>query len=127
MTDQDKTLLIQDIINKAVEGKALPFRPILYWGEFKYYCKCVASTKIIIKVLKQSANNLFKEYCKDVIAGISDINKLLAYSQFLDIISFYKNELKTIKQMIDDYDEYLGDGHFWYSFLGGQRDIWNFH
>ena len=91
MTDQDKTLLIQDIINKAVEGKALPFRSILYWGEFKYYCKCVASTKIIIKVLKQSANNLFKEYCKDVIAGISDVNKLLAYSQFLDIISFYKS------------------------------------
>jgi hypothetical protein len=76
--------------------------------------------------LEISAKSLFKEYCKDVIAGISDVNKLLAHSQILDIIAFYKNELNTLRQMIDDYDEYLGDGHFWYSFLGGQRDIWNF-
>jgi uncharacterized protein (DUF4213/DUF364 family) len=126
MTDVDTKQLIVEILNKAQEGRALSFRQILYWTDYVEYLKLARSTKLIIKTLETSAKNLFKEYCKDVIAGISDINKILAYSQLLDIVAFYKNELKTIRQMIDDYDEYLGDGHFWYSFLGGQRDIWNF-
>lgn len=124
MTDQETTLLIQEIITKALDGTAQPFKPILYWGEFRYYSRWVRSTKLIIKTLRKSANNLFKEYCKDVIAGISDITKLLAYQQLLDIKDFYENDLKTIQSMLDDYDEYLGDfGNFIKALLGGERDI----
>lgn len=123
MTDQETTLLIQDIINKAVEGKAHPFRSILYWSEYRYYRRWTFSTKIVIKTLKQAANNLFKEYCKDVIAGISDITKLLAYQQLLDIKDFYENDLSTIQSMILEYQDYLGEGNFWYSFLGGRREV----
>lgn len=126
MTDTDAKQVILEILNKAQEGRALSFRQIVYWTDYIEYLKLTRSTKLIIKTLEISAKNLFKEYCKDVIAGISDVNKLLAYSQILDIIAFYKNELNTLRQMIDDYDGYLGEGHFWYSFLGGQRDIWNF-
>lgn len=123
MTDQETTLIIQEIINKAMEGKAHPFRSILYWSEFRYYQRWTRSTKLIIRTLKISAKNLFKEYCKDVIAGISDITKLLAYSQMLDIIVFYETDLSTIQSMLLEYEEYLGEGNFWYSFLGGRRDI----
>jgi hypothetical protein len=77
--------------------------------------------------LRASASKLFKEYCKDVIAGISDITKLFAYARLQEIIAFYEKDLKTLKQMLDDYDYYLGDGHFWYSFLGGQRETWHMH
>lgn len=124
MTDQETTILIQEIINKALEGTAQPFTPILYWGEFRYYSKWVRSTKLIIKTLRKSANNLFKEYCKDVIAGTSDITKLLAYQQLLDIKDFYEKDLKTIQSMLEDYDEYLGDfGNFINALLGGKREI----
>ena len=122
MTDQETTSLIQDIINKALEGKAQPFRTILYWSEFRYYWGWVRSTKLVIKTLRASAANLFKEYCKDVIAGVSDITKLLAYDQLLAISEFYENDLNTVKQMLDDYDNYLSKGNFWYSLLGGRRE-----
>ena len=123
MTDQDTTLLIQDIINRAQEGRAFPFRTIRYWSEFRYFQRYARSTKIIIRILRVSANNLFKDYCKGVIAGISDITKLLAYQQLLDIVDFYKEELKTIQAMVDDYDEYLGDlGNFVRAFFGERRD-----
>lgn len=123
MTDQETTLLIQEIINKAQEGKAQPYRTILYWSEFKYYRGWTRSTKLIIKTLRISANNLFKEYCQDVITGISDVTKLLAYSELTDIIAFYENDLRTVHFMLTDYADYLEKGNFWYSFFGGRREI----
>lgn len=127
MTDDEAKQLILDIINKPQEEKSLEFRQIIYWNEFRYYSRLYRSTSLVIKTLKVSANKLFKEYCKDIVAGTASVNKLLAYSQLLDIIAFYEADLSTIERMLEDYDEYLGQGHFWYSFLGGQRDLWNTH
>lgn len=127
MDNTESKQLVSEIINKAQEGKSLEFHLIKYWSEFRYYGRLASANKLIVKTLRSSANKLFKTYCKDVTAGISDVDKLLAYSQLLEIISFYEQELSTIKQMLDEYDEYLGQGHFWHAFLGGQRDIWNFN
>lgn len=124
MTDQDTTLLIQDIINRAQEGRAFPYRAIQYWEEFRYFQRYTRSTKVIIRILQVSANRLFKDYCKGVIDGISDITKLLAYEQMLDIVDFYEEELKTIKAMVDDYDEYLGNlWNFIGAILGERREV----
>jgi hypothetical protein len=124
MTEQDAKLLTQEILNRALNGQALTFRPIVCWSEFRYYRGYARSTKLVIKTLKTSANRLFKEYCKEVIAGISDITKLLAYEQLLDIADFYETDLVTVNQMLDDYDEYLGN---WFNFfdalLGGRRKV----
>lgn len=125
MTEQETTLLIYEILNKALEGDALPFNLITCWDENLYYLRWSRSTKIVIKTLKTSANKLFKEYCQDVIAGISEITKLLAYKQLLDVIAFYENDLRTVQKMLDEYDEYLGDwGNFWrHVFLRESRDL----
>lgn len=124
MTDQETTLLIQEIIHKAEEGDSQQFKLIESWDEYMHYLKLIKSTKLVIKTLKVSANSLFKEYCRDVTSGISEIAKLLAYSQLLDIVAFYENDLSILRQMADEYDEYLGNfSNFWNSFLGGRRDI----
>ena len=124
MNRQEATSIIQDIITKAQEGEAHPFITITYWDEFKFYQRYAKSTAVIIKVLKTSTNNLFKNYCQDVIAGISDITKLLAYLQLIDIIAFYENELKTLQAMLNDYDDYLGNfGNFVRAIFGGERTI----
>lgn len=124
MTEQDLTSLVQDIINKAAEDEPFPFRPILYWKEFRYYQDWILATKIVIRTLKTSANNLFKTYCKDVIAGISDVTKILAYDQLLEITAFYENDLNTVQQMVDDYDKYLGNfRNFIYALLGERREL----
>jgi hypothetical protein len=124
MNRQEATSIIQDIITKAQEGPAFSFRTIQYWDEFRFYQKYAKSTKIIIKVLKTSADSLFKDYCRDVIAGISDITKLLAYEQLTDIVAFYENELITFQAMLDDYDDYLGNlGNFISAIFGGERTL----
>lgn len=124
MTDRETTSITQDIINKAIENRAQPFRTISYLNEFIYYIRLAKATKLIINALKQAAKNLFKEYCRDVIAGISDVTKLLAYWQLLDIIAFYESDFKTIQSMVDDYDEYLGNfGNFIGALFGEEREL----
>lgn len=126
MTEPDATLLVQEIIKKAQDGKAHPFRPILYWSEFRYYRQFAFSTKVVIKTLRASAERLFKDYCKDVIAGISDFTKLLAYYELLDITAFYENDLITIQRMLEDYKEYLDTtsfGNMFSAFFGGRREV----
>ena len=122
MTDQDSKLIIQDIINKA-QGPAQPFRPILYWSEYRYYQRVQLSNKLIIRALWSSAESLFTEYCLNVVTGTQDVSKLFAYSQLLDIKAFYERDLDTVKRMLDDYTAYILEGNFFYSFFGGRRDL----
>ena len=75
----------------------------------------------IIKVLKTASKSLFKEYCKSVTSRISDVTQLIAFTQLGDIIAYYEAELKTLDEMLDEYEEYLWSGNFFYSFLGGER------
>lgn len=123
MNDESTKQLIAEIINKAQSGYSQPFRFILFWEEYRYYRSFIRSTRLIIKTLHTSANRLFKKYCKDIIAGISDVNKLLAYSELLNIIAFYENDLQTVQKMLAEYEEYLGEGNFWHAFFGGRRII----
>ena len=125
MNDTDARHILLEIINQAQEGNSLQFQYIRSWQEFKFRWRQAKSTKVVIKTLQVSADNLFNEYCKDVITGISDVTKLFAYSELQAIIAFYENDLITLQEMLDDYDDYLGKGNFWYSFLGGERETWN--
>ena len=125
MTQTDAQQLLLEIVEQAQQQKFTQFRLITSWADFKFYRNNAIATKLIIRMLKSSAKNLFKNYCKDIKTGIQDVQQLLAYNEILDIIVFYEKELETFKRMLDEYDDWLGQGHFWYSFLGGERDIWN--
>ena len=121
MTDSESRQLLSDIINNAQEGIHFPFRPIVAWDEFRFVKMQARSIKLVIRTLKASAKSLFKEYCKDVIAGISDVTQLLAFSQLQDVTTFYETELNTVDRMLADYKEYLDDGNLLYALLGGDR------
>ena len=124
MTESEAKQLLSDILTHAQEDKQFEFQYIRSWAEFRHYYKIIKSTKFVIKTLKTSANKLFKEYCQDVIFGISDVNKLLAYSQLVDVIAFYEADINTIKQMLDEYDNYLGDWcNFFNAIFGGEREL----
>jgi hypothetical protein len=118
--------LLSEILDYAKEGKSIEFHFITSWSEFSFIRKSHKATRLVIKTLKASANKLFKTYCKEVPSGAADFNRLLAFAQLQEVIIFYEKELVTMKRMIDEYDEYLGQGHFWYSLLGGERNLpWN--
>ena len=117
MTESQQILL--NILDHAQTTKSMEFRFITDWSEFKFYWDKYSSTKLILRILYKCSKRLFKGYCKTIIAGTSDVNKLLAYQRLIRTISFYEKELATLKDMLDEYDAYLGEGHFMEAFIFG--------
>jgi hypothetical protein len=122
MQQTESQQLLLAILEQAKKQNT-KFTYITTWNEFMFYRQNFKATKLIIRTLEAATKKLFKNYCKDVITGSADVNKLLATKQFEDIIAYYERELDTLERMLNDYDEYLGQGHFWYSFLGGRRTL----
>jgi hypothetical protein len=125
MQDTEAQQLLLDILNQA-EERPMTFQFITSWREFSFYQQKTYGTKIVIRTLKSAMKKLFKSYCREVSEGTADVNTLFAYIRLRDVIAFYEEELDTLQRMLDDYDNYLGQGNFWYSFLGGERiQPWN--
>lgn len=114
--------ILSEILAQAEKGESTKFRFITSWNDYLACRKLYKSNKLIIRILKSSSVRLFKTYRKDVIAGISDVTKLLAYCQLDDVIAFYNKELDTLDNMLDEYENYLCHGNFIYALLGGERD-----
>lgn len=121
MDEQAALLIISKILEQAQERKFTEFHLIDNFEEFLWYHDMEYSTKVVIKLLKRTSNNILKEYCKTVTSGISDVTQLLAYTQILDAVNFYKEELNIVTNMVDEYTRYLCHGNFWHAFLGGSR------
>ena len=116
------TLLIDQAQEEHTE-----FHIITTWAEFKYYWRQEKATKVVIKLLRNSANFVFNSYCKAVASGSADFNLLLAYSQLQDVVAYYEQELKIISDMTNEYDDYLVSNNFIFTLigamLGAERDI----
>ena len=122
MNSTESQEILTALLERA-EGEPSRFRYIESWLDYLYCLDFKKSTKVVIKVLTETSNKLFKAYCQDVIAGISDVTKLLAYDQLLGIADFYENEIITVQKMLDDYDEYLGNfGNFIHALFGERRE-----
>lgn len=121
MDEQSALLIISKILEQAQERKFIKFHLIDTFEEFLGYCDREYSTKVVIKLLKRTANSILKEYCKTVTSGISDVTQLLAYNQIVDAVNFYKEDLKIVDSMVDEYTKYLCQGNFLHAVLGGSR------
>jgi hypothetical protein len=121
MDQQESQQIVQAILDQAREGKFTQFRLIENWYDFQECRTQVESLSVIIKLLNRSNSNLLKSYCKTVIAGVSDFEQILAYSEIQEVIDYYKVELDTYTRMVDEFYNYLSHGNLLYSFLGGNR------
>ncbi len=121
MTENEIQLFILNMIDYAQSSDNLKFYFLRSWAEYRKLKNHFKTLKVVLKVLKKSANSLFKDYCKDVISQVSNFNKLLAYHQLLIAIEFYEKEISVISDIIYEYDAYIMDGHFLRSYFGGVR------
>lgn len=113
--------ILTEILRQAEEGKSTEFRLIKSWSEFIFFWQTFKATKVVIKTLQEAADKIFKSYCKRITIGNAVFTQLLAYAHVQEVRLFYERDLATLKKMLDEYDDYLGQGHFWYSLLGGER------
>jgi hypothetical protein len=121
MQDINVQELISQIIKQAEENTHTEFHLVDSWSEFSFYREQRRSLRVVLKALRESADDLFKTYCKEVSQGTADFTKLLAYQEFQDIVEYYDIELQVIHSMILEYLDYLASGHFLSALSGNYR------
>ena len=109
MQETEVQSIIEQLIQRALKEDYTNFHLISSWTEYKFYLQQQRSLRVVLRVLRNSANFVFKTYCSEVAKGEADFSKFLAYTQFQDYIYFYTKEYEIIKAMNDEYDEYLGN------------------
>ena len=126
MNDSQEILL--NLIDHAKAGRHTKFEQLRFFNEYAGARITYRATEKIVVVLEESADTLFKNYCKAVKQQQADVNLLLAYKQLQQAVNFYKEESRIIKDILIDYENYLWEGNFVKAFLfGEERDIWNLH
>jgi hypothetical protein len=126
MNDTQELLL--NLIDYAKTNRHTRFEQLRFFSEYAGARVTYRATKKVVVVLEESADSLFKKYCEDVKQQQADVNLLLAYKQLQQAVNFYKEESKIIKDILEDYENYLWEGNFLKAFLfEEERDIWNLH
>ena len=124
MQEQEAREIINELIQQAEDKDYIEFKLITTWNEYWYYLQQERALKVVIKVLKACIKATFDSYCKEVPLGGADFNKLLACRHLEDVITFYEQDLQTVKKMNAEYDNHLGNwGNFVKEFiLGYERE-----
>ena len=117
-TDKD---LMSDLVYNAESGNHRQFQYLRNYKEYFRARQVKRALAILVSSIKQSLNRQFSNYCKSVVTGKTDVLKLLAYSTSANILKFYEEELKTINDMIIEYECYLVNGNLFDFILGSYR------
>jgi hypothetical protein len=99
--------IIRLLIERAESGEHVPFKLIQTMREYFTVRTSRRAIKSVIKTLQLNDKRIFKQYCKSTPTGNADVTKLLICNALQDAAEFYKEELKILTDMIDEYDEYL--------------------
>jgi hypothetical protein len=121
MKDIEAKEIITQIIQQAEEQKGVKPHIINTLSEYLFYLDQEKSLKVVLKILRNCADYVFKEYCKEVITGNADFTKLLAFKEFHEIITYYSQELLIVNGMTDEYYKYLTSGNFINAIFGEER------
>ena len=113
--------LMSELIHNATTGKHRQFRLLRNWQEYSRIRKIKRTHVLLVTSIRKSADKLFKKYCENITTGQTDITKLVAYCTTIKILRFYEEELKTIEDMIVEYECYLANGNWLDFVLGVQR------
>lgn len=123
MKPEEEQQIIVDILNRAEKLEFTEFRFIGNWTAYNYFRREYKTTKLVIKMLRESADKLFKTYCKEVTLGDADLDELIAFKQLLDVKDFYEKELDILNRMLADYEDYLFHGNLLNALLGEERKL----
>jgi hypothetical protein len=125
-TAEEQEELYEALTEKALSGEHTAFEFIRNTAEWGVLCKAKSGLNKVIELYELIRRNIYKTYCKQILVGEQDFNLIYALRQIMECKTFYEDELLIIKDMLSEYDAYLGSGHFMQQFLFGMdRETWH--
>lgn len=113
--------LIAELVYNTERGQHRQFQYLRNYREYFRARRLKRALALLVSSIKQSLNRQFKNYCKAVTAGETDVIKLLAYCTTVKVLYFYEEELRIVNDMIIEYECYLVNGNLLDFVLGCQR------
>lgn len=117
--------VLMELVDYADKGEHIPFELISSWTEYLFIYKKLKALKSIIKILSSGSDALLKLYCKDVENLQGDLTALLVSKALAETIEFYKEDVKTVNHMLDEYEIYLLSGNLLNFGNRHEDDLWD--
>lgn len=109
---------MSELIRNAESGRHRQFQYLRSYREYRRAKQIKRTHVLLVASLRQSLTKQFNKYCKAITADETKVIKLLAYCTTKKVLSFYKEELNIINDMIIEYEYYLVNGN-WLDFVLG--------
>ena len=77
----------------------------------------IVAARLFKKVYKAAYEN----YIQNVLLGIQMVNTIIIVKQLKQCVDYYQKEAEIVQDMIDEYDEYMLNGHIIDTLLGNYR------
>lgn len=124
-TAEEQEELFKALTEKALHNEHNKFEFIKTITEVRIMIATKHGLYKILNLYNLIIKNLYKEYCKQVLLGTADFNLLYALRQYKECKVFYETELKTVQDMLGEYEAYISRGHFLDQWLFGRtRESW---
>jgi hypothetical protein len=76
---------------------------------------------VAAKLFKKMYKAAYENHVKNVLLGIQAVETLIIIKQLKQCVDYYQKEAEIIQDMINEYDEYILNGHIIDTLLGRPR------
>lgn len=121
MMNDNSLELAEQLIKRAKEGDHSNFEFIRSLEEYFAAKTIKKALKKVVKSFDTPKTNLYNAHIKSVKEGEDDLNVILAFSELVQVVKFYEDEIGIISDMIDEYVTYVHSGHILDTLIGNYR------
>lgn len=111
-TKEEQEALYEALTEKALSGEHTAFEYIKSVSERSVMLQALAGLETVIKLYDVICKDLYKAYCKQILAGDADFNLIYVLRQNIECKVFYEKEYEIAFDMLDEYKAYVRSGHF---------------
>ncbi len=125
-TSADQEELFKALTERALVGTHSSWEWVRTLAECCVLYQAKRGLLKIVELYENVSAAVYREYCSQVLAGTAEFEMILAVKQFQVCKEFYIKEADLIKDMLDEYDAYVGSGHFLDQVVFGKtRETWH--
>lgn len=107
----DSAQLTQALLNRAKNGKHSEFMLIRSPKEYAMSMSYLKSTRHVYKKFKGLKSKMYDKYCKKTMACIDDLELILTIKNLENVVDFYGEECRIVKDCQAEYRTYVRCGH----------------
>ena len=125
--NSDNVKLLKELLVKVENKEHLEWEFVVSIFDWFDKLRLKAAIKHLLKGFNKTIRVLVKTQCHNIKNSIPSFEITYTIKQFLDIVNFYKEELKILDDMFAEFRQYVLKGHILDTILGNIRQEEDLH